>query len=132
MPGIGSGGAMATPFEIIPFMGLLRIGYYSPVYLLAMLIVFLPAVVVPAVWGVWVGIRKWVTGDGTVVVLALALNALAMFFLPFSTYRETGGLLRFACGLVLCVILFAARYRMKKILNYSFLWLVLNVFLLKS
>ena len=131
-PGIGSGGAMATPFELIPLMGLLRIGYFSPVYLLAMLVVFLPAVIVPALWGVWMGIRKWITGDASVVVLALIMNALAIFFLPFSTYRETGGLLRFACGLVMCVLLFTSRFHMKKALNYSFLWLVLNVFLLKS
>jgi hypothetical protein len=53
-------------------------------------------------------------------------------FLPYSTARETGGLLRFACGLVLAVLLFAARYRQRRALNYSFLWIVLNVFLLKS
>jgi membrane protein CcdC involved in cytochrome C biogenesis len=67
-----------------------------------------------------------------VVVLALMINSVVMFFLPFSTYRETGGVLRFACGLVLSVLLFTSRFRMKRVLNYSFLWLVLNVFLLKS
>jgi hypothetical protein len=131
-PGLGSGGAMATPFEIIPFMGLIRIGFYSPIYLVAMLVVFGPSIVLPALWGMWVGIKKWLSGDMNIVVLALVFNALIMPFLPFSTYRETGGILRFACGLILSVLIFSSRYQMRKVLNYSQLWLVLNAFLLKS
>jgi len=88
--------------------------------------------VLPALWGVWVGAKRWLSGETGVVVFALLLNSLVIPFLPFSTFRETGGLLRFACGLVLSVILTASRYRMWKVLNYSQLWLVLNVFLLKS
>ncbi len=131
-PGLASGGAMATPFEMIPFMGLLRIGSYSPVYLVAMLAVFGPSIVLPTLWGLWVGIRKWLSGDTEIIVFALLLNALVMLFLPFSTYRETGGILRFACGLILSVLIFSSRYRMRKVLNYSLLWSVLNAFLLKS
>ena len=131
-PGIGSGGAMATSFEIIPLKGFLQIGAYSLVYLLAMLVVFGPSILLPAIWGVWAGLRRWVAGDPTHIVFALLLNAIIIFFLPFSTVRETGGLLRFASGLVLSVLLFAARYRYKKVLNYSALWLVMNTFLLKS
>lgn len=131
-PGLASGGNMATSFEVVPFMGFLRIGLYSPIYLLAMAVVFVPAVILPAIWGIWISARRWLSGDRSAIVLALLLNGLAMAFLPFSTYRETGGLVRIACGLVLAVILFAARFRMQSVLNYSGLWLVLNVFLLKS
>lgn len=131
-PGIGSGGAMATSFEWIPYMGLWRIGAYSLVYLLAMLVVFGPAVVLPSVWGIQKAIRTLVAGERNVFVLALLLNALVIAFLPFSTFRETGGLMRFTCGLVLSVLLFAGQYRVKRVLNYSLLWVVLNVFLLKS
>jgi hypothetical protein len=123
---------MATPFEMIPFMGLLRIGYDSPIYLAAMLVVFGPSIVLPTLWGLWVGIRKWLSGDTHIVVLALVLNAMVLPFLPFSTYRETGGTLRFGCGLVLSVIIYSSHYRMRKVLNYSQLWSVLNAFLLKS
>jgi len=51
--------------------------------------------------------------------------------LPFSTFRETGGLLRFACGLVLALLLFAGRSQSKRALNYTVFWLALNAFLLK-
>lgn len=131
-PGLGSGGAMATPFELIPFMGLWRIGFYSPTYLAAMLLVFTPTIILPTLWGLWAGIKKWTSMDRDIVVIALVINTLVMLFLPFSTYRETGGLLRFACGLVLAVLMFSARFRFWKVLNYSQFWLILNVFLFKS
>lgn len=131
-PGISSGGAMATPFEIIPFMGLFRIGYYDFPYFLAMLLVFGLSVVLPTIWGLWAGAKKWLTGERSVIALALLINAMAIVFLPFSTFRETGGLLRFACGLVLTVVLFAGKYHYRRVLNYSPFWIVLNVFLLKS
>jgi hypothetical protein len=131
-PGIGSGGAMATSFEFVPFMGFLRIGFDSWIYLLAMFVVFGPVIILPAIWGLWASLKKWIGGDVNVVVLALFINALIIPFLPFSTFRETGGLLRFACGLVLAVMLFAGRYRVRRVLNYSLLVLVLNLFLIKS
>jgi hypothetical protein len=131
-PGIGSGGAMATSFEVVPFMGFLRIGFDSWIYLLAMFVVFGPVVLLPAIWGVWASLKKWIAGDVNVVVLALFLNALVIPFLPFSTFRETGGLLRFSCGLILAVLLFAGRYHVRRVLNYSLLVLVLNIFLIKS
>ena len=131
-PGIASGGAMATPFEIIPYMGLWRIGAYSLTYLLAMTVVFGPAIILPSLWGIWTGVKSWLKGDRNVLVLALFFNAAAIVFLPFSTFRETGGLLRFACGLVLSVLLVAGRRKSRRILNYALLWMVLNVFLFKS
>lgn len=130
-PGLGSGGAMATPFEWIPFAGLLRIGLYSLPYLLAMLVVFGPAVILPSIWGGWKSTRTWLAGERSLIVAGLFFNALVIFFTPFSTFRETGGILRFASGLVLAVILFAGRYKIRRVLNYSIFWLVLNVFLLK-
>jgi hypothetical protein len=129
--GIGSGGEMATSFEWIPFMGLLRIGEFSLVYLLAMLLVFGPSVILPSVWGVLESVKYFLNGQRNMIVLGLLINSLVIVFLPFSTYRETGGLLRFASGLMLAVLLFAGRYRMQRVLNYSAFWVVLNVFLLK-
>jgi hypothetical protein len=131
-PGISSGGAMATPFELVPYMGLWRIGAYSQAYLLAMAVVFGPAIILPSLWGIWMGAKSWLKGDRNVLVLALFFNAAAIVFLPFSTFRETGGLLRFACGLVLSVLLVAGRRKSRRVLNYALLWMVLNVFLFKS
>lgn len=130
-PGIASGGAMATPFEIVPYLGFLRIGAYSQFYLLAMSVVFFPTILWPSIWGIWQGIKQWKQGERNVIVLGLLLNALVIAFLPFSTFRETGGLIRFGSGLALAVVLYAGRYRHLRALNYSLFWLVLNVFLFK-
>ncbi len=130
--GIGSGGAMATRFEVIPFMGLIRIARYSLIYFLAMAITFLPLVIVPSLWGVIISLRSIAKRDWNPIGFSLLLNSLIMFFLPFSTYRETGGILRFSCGLTLAVLLFAAKYHNTKVLNYSLFWLVYNLFLLKG
>jgi hypothetical protein len=129
--GLGSGGAMATPFEVIPYMGLLRIGSSSLVYLLAMLLVFGPTVILPSVWGVWRSTKSWLAGERNQIVTGLFFNALIIAFTPFSTFREPGGIIRFATGLILAVLLFAGRYRQRRVLNYSIFWVVLNVFLIK-
>jgi hypothetical protein len=131
-PGIGSGGAMATPFEIIPLMGLWRVGAESMLYLAAILVVFGPSIILPALWGIWATVIKMREKQINVVVLSVLFNSLLIVFLPFSTFRETGGLSRFACGLVLAVILFASRYHFRRALNYSPFWLALNVFLFKT
>jgi hypothetical protein len=130
-PGLASGGAMATPFEIIPYMGLLRIGQESLIYLLAMLVVFGPTVVLPSLWGIWSSARRWLAGEKNLFVASLFINALVIVFTPFSTFRETGGIIRFATGLMLALVLFAGRYQQRRVLNYSLFWVVLNVFLLK-
>ncbi len=130
-PGIASGGAMATPFEIIPYMGLWRIGQVSLPYLAAMTLVFGPTVVLPSLWGVWRSARSWLAGEQNLIVAALFLNALVICFTPYSTFRETGGIIRFATGLMVAVLLFAARYQQRRVLNYSIFWVVLNVFLIK-
>lgn len=132
-PGLGSGGDMATPFEWLPFMGLLRIGAYSPLYLVAMLVVFGPTVLWPAIWGMIKGMQNLGAGrTGDPLVWGLLLNSLAIAFLPFSSFRETGAILRLACGLVLAVLLFAGSQRQRRVLNVCAFWLVLNVFLLKN
>jgi hypothetical protein len=129
-PGLGSGGAMATPFEIVPYLGLLRIAAYLPWYFVGMLLVFGPAVVLPSLWGTWHSARAWLRGERNVIVLGVFLNAALLAFLPFSTYREPGGLLRFACGLALALLVYGAEYRLRRVLNYSPFWIVLNVFLI--
>jgi hypothetical protein len=131
-PGIGTGGDMATSFEWIPFMGFFRIGAYSLGYMFAMLVVFGPTILWPTVWGLFFSIKYWLSRHRNMVVLALFFNSIMVTVLPFSTFRETGGLLRIASGFVLAVILFAGYFKKQRVLNYCLIWVVLNVFLIKS
>jgi hypothetical protein len=129
--GVGSGGAMGTPFELIPLMGFARIGAVSLEALILILVIFGPTVIVPALWGVWAAVRRLRFGPSQPEAWALLLNAGIILFLPFSTAREPLGLVRLMTGLVLAVLLFAAVSEARRVLNYSLLWTALLALLVR-
>lgn len=128
--GVGSGGELSTPFEILPFWGLLRIGQVSMLALGAFLIVFGPTIVFPAVWGIAQGIAQWRDRRLTEHGLVLALHGAAIAFLPSSTFREPLGILRFADGMMLAVLVFASCEDKLRPLRYALFWIALLVWLL--
>jgi hypothetical protein len=107
-PGLGSGGAGATAFEIIPFSGLIRIGAVSLAAFAVLAVVYLPGLLVPAAFGLAAPIRDFWRRAGTPESCLLVVNALMIAVAPFSTFREPLGILRLACGLILCLWLYAA------------------------
>ncbi|MFV1859712.1 MAG: hypothetical protein ACC647_10240 [Anaerolineales bacterium] len=129
-PGLGSGGDMATPFEWIPFMGLFRIGSVDMLVLGLFLLMFLPTIVLPAIWAVIASIRSILKGIPSAEAWSLLGNGIALMVLPFSTFREPLGLVRFASGLVLAVILFSASRQLMRPLRYSLFWTALLAILL--
>ncbi len=131
-PGIGSGGANSTPFEWIPLMGLWRIGFVSVPALALFVFIFGPTIFVPVLWGIWVSARELWQRQITAENVNLLINSLVILFLPFSTIREPLGLLRFASGFVLAVLLFAARNHLHKPLKYTLLWIPLIAVLLNG
>lgn len=129
--GINSGGAMATSFEIIPFAGVIRIITDSPpesrAGLLAIFSAFLvPFVIVPALWALWRVWKDW--PDWSAYTFLLFANAAIMPFVPFSTYREPLGILRFIIGLQIAIILYAADQRRFRALRNSTIWIVTALF----
>ena len=129
-PGIGSGGALATPFEIIPYAGVWRIASEGGllVFLVLGVLLVLPAAVLPSLWGLWRAFRDWRVGQCDLSACLLLANAAIMPFVPFSTYREFLGLLRFMPGLVLATVCYAAAHRQRRALLYSTLWIALIAF----
>lgn len=129
--GVGSGGALATPFEVIPFMGIVRIwteGGAGAFVRFGLLL--LPFAVLPTTWALWacwqeVRRRRWHP-----YLWLLLTNAAIMLFVPFSTYREPLGITRFMPGLVIAVLLFAALRKLRRPLLYSTLWVFWGVLLL--
>ena len=121
--GLTSGGYLATPFEWVPFLGLWRVGVVSREALALLGVIFGPLVVVPSLWGIGAAARRLWQRDVSPAVLALATNATAIAFTPFSTFREPLGLVRFAAGLVLATVLFGAHVKSRRVLNYSMFWL---------
>jgi hypothetical protein len=131
-PGLGSGGAMATPFEWIPFMGLWRIGPISMATLGIYILMFGPTIVFPSMWGVFNSFKALRRDKKYAETWALMINSLFIIFMPFSTFREPLSILRVAAGLVVAVILYAAKRGDKRVLNYGMFWVPLLVVLLKG
>lgn len=129
-PGLGSGGAMATAFEWIPFMGLWRIAEVEPRVLAVYLLVFGPGILLPTVWALVRSGRDLLAGDGDFLVLALLLNSLVIVFLPHSTFREPLGLVRIATGLVISVVVYAAQRGPRRVFVYAWFWLAYLVLLI--
>jgi hypothetical protein len=130
--GIGSGGAKATPFEAIPFAGIARIITEVPAAIrLEVLIIFgailLPFVILPTLWALK---KCWADRANRAVYLYLLFaNAAIMLFVPFSTYREPIGILRFIVGLQIVVILYAASRHNIRVLRYTTLWITTALFM---
>lgn len=137
--GVGSGGKLATSFEIIPFAGFLRIlteAGVGPFLVLGAIIA--PFALVPTVWGLrqcWREYRARESKDELIArayVYLLLSNALIMLFVPFSTYREPLGILRFIVGLQIAVLLYAAERRNLRVLLNSTIWVVTLLFIVVS
>jgi hypothetical protein len=130
--GLGSGGAMATSFELIPLMGLWRIGLVSLPALLLYSAILGPLLVLPTIWALWRSGRELLHKNWHPVTLALFANAAVMLFLPYSSWREFLAMLRLSIGLVASVLLYAGLRRDRRILNYSLGWLATLAFLVKE
>ena len=128
--GLGIGGAGATPFDWIPLMGLWRIGGFSLAAMGLFAAIFGPTIVGPSLWGVAAAVRAAWRGQREAETWALLFNAGAVVFVPFSTFREPLGLVRFSCGLVLATLFFAGSGRLLRPLRYSLFWSALLVMLL--
>lgn len=128
--GIGSGGALATSFEIIPLAGFLRIASEGGLQVFAAygLIIFLFAVL-PALWALGRCLRD---PQRDLWWWLLMVNALLMLFVPFSTYRELLGIFRFIIGLQIALVLYAAQRRLRRPLLYSTVWALTSLFVILS
>ncbi len=131
--GVGSGGALATSFEVVPFLGIARILTEGGLTVfLALGVILLPFVLVPTVWGLaraWQDVRRQ---NGSLSTWLLLAASAIMLFVPFSTYREPLGILRFIVGLQIAVILYAADTQNKRALLNSTIWMLTLLFVVMS
>lgn len=131
--GVGSGGNLATGFEVIPFMGFFRIlldGNASIFAVLAPIIGIF--VILPTLWGLWQCWGDFREKRWSLYSWLLLANSAIMLFVPFSTYREPLGILRFIVGLQIAVILYSAKYRKKRALMNSTIWFITTLFVFIS
>ena len=131
--GIGSGGDMATGFEVIPFMGFFRILTEGNIGIFAVLAPIIGAfVILPTLWGLWQCWQDYQHKQWSLFTWLLFVNSGIMLFVPFSTYREPLGILRFIVGLQISVILYSAKHKKRRALMNSTIWFITTLFILMS
>ncbi len=122
-PGVGAGGAMATSFEWLPFAGLMRVATESRSVFWILLAIEGPLFVLPTVWALAISARDLLRGWRHPWVTLLLVQAVALLFLPFSTWREPLAMARLAVGLVAATLLYGARRCSRRVLTFSLSWL---------
>ncbi len=120
--GIGSGGALATPFEIVPLRGLWSLAFVDLRVFLLLAAIMIPLAVIPAVIGLWVAGRQVWRRAIDIPAMVLLFNALLVLITPQSTFREPLAMTRFIVGLMAAVLTYAASRRSQRALRYSWLW----------
>jgi hypothetical protein len=121
--GIGSGGAMATPFEWLPYQGLWSLGAINVRAFALIASIVIPMALLPALASLIVALRDVIRRDVHPLVCILLVNALVIPFTPQSTMREPLGMLRFIVGLVVAVVAWGAYRQSRRALNYSLFWI---------
>lgn len=126
--GISSGGALSTPFEVVPLRGWWGIALQDPQGFLTLSILVVPVVIVPALVGLFAAFRSLsvrLSASG----LALLFQAGATLFLPTSNLVDPLGATRFHIGLICTLLAFGAEVRSRRVLAYSQLWILTLAFL---
>jgi hypothetical protein len=131
-PGVGSGGAGATAFSLVPLGGWLAVAQIDLMAFVVIGLIVLPMSVLPAAAGIFLSVRDLVGRKIHPLVICLLLNSLVILFLPHSTFREPAAMVRLTQGLVASMLLYGALRKSKRILSYSQLWMATNVLLLKG
>ena len=122
--GVGSGGALATPFELIPLRGLWSIAAIDGRVFVLMAMIMLPLAVIPALIGLWRTIGDARRRRFDLPMWLLLINAAVIVFTPQSTFREPLAMARFVVGLIAATLTYAAARRSKRGLNYALLWIL--------
>jgi len=126
--GVGSGGALSTPFQPVPFRGWWLMAPLNPVAFAVMSLLVVPMALAPATLSLLAALRRLFKGPASPTTWVLLLNASVFPFLPTSNVLDPLGLSRITAGLVVAVLDFGAEQRHHRALNYALLWIVTVVF----
>jgi hypothetical protein len=120
--GVGSGGALATPFEIVPLRGLWSLALIDLRVFLLLAAIMVPLAVIPALISLWIAGRQMWRHVIDIPTLVLLLNALLVLVTPQSTFREPLAMARYSVGLMAAVLTYAASRHSQRALRYAWLW----------
>jgi len=121
--GVGSGGALGTPFEVVPLRGWWALASIDLTAFIVISLIMLPMTIIPTLIALFVALRDFLRRRFDLAVLLLFFNAVVVLFTPQSTFREPLGMVRFMVGLVASVLLYASARGSRRGLNYALLWI---------
>jgi hypothetical protein len=122
--GIGSGGRGSTSFEFIPFAAFFKILLSgNAVIALVYSVLFLVFIFIPLFWSFWRCYRDFQRKEWTIASQVLAFNIVILPFIPFATFSEVNGMLRFIVGMQIALIWYAASKRQLRALRFSTYWM---------
>ncbi|MCB8965715.1 MAG: hypothetical protein H6660_02380 [Ardenticatenaceae bacterium] len=131
-PGVGSGGAGATSFTLVPFGGWLVVAQTGWMAFLLVSLTIVPMVVVPVLFALGISLQALWRGLHHPYVYCLLLNGLVILFLPRSTLQEAAAMVRFMQAVMVSLLLYGGLVHSRRILNYSVLWIFTNVIWVKG
>jgi hypothetical protein len=126
--GIGSGGARAGPFELLPFHAWWGVLEHNPSIFLRLSLLIVPLVILPVAGALWVSALSLWRGQADATTASLAVQSAAFLFLPASNLLYPLGITRFSIGLIAALLNFGAVHGHRRVLLYSQLWLLTMVF----
>jgi hypothetical protein len=127
--GLNSGGAMAAPFEIIPYFGWWKAALYAPQAFFTISLLIIPLVILPSLAGLWISTTAIFHHQVDSASLSLLFTALLIPFLPSSNIVDPLGISRALIGLVVAFIYFGAKQNSRRVLNYCLLFCMTAVFI---
>jgi hypothetical protein len=130
--GIGSRGALSTPFDWVPFRGWWKMAFNDLRAFALMSLLVVPLALGPAVVSLVAAVRRLMQEPGLPVTEALLINAVIFPFLSTSNVLDPLGLSRIGAGLVVAVLDYGACVRNRRILNYALLWVLSLAFVYKD
>jgi hypothetical protein len=130
--GVRSGGALATPFELVPLHGWWGMASLNRSAFLFMSILVLPLAILPALGALGISLRDLWHRHHHPAVYSLLLQSAIFLFLPMSNILDPLGLSRFTIGLIVALLAYGAQRGSRRVLLYTQFWMVTLVFLLQD
>lgn len=127
--GLNSGGALAAPFEYIPYFGWWKTALYAPQFFFTVSLLIVPLVVLPSLAGLWLSLNRILRRDADESALALFFTSALIPFLPSSNIMDPLGVSRALIGLVIALVYFGAKQNNRRLLNYCLLFCITAVFI---
>lgn len=130
--GLNSGGAMATPFEWLPYAGWWKLAMINFSGFLQISLVILPLVILPSILGIWISFRRLINKTWTAEVFLVLFYAGLIPFLPMSNIVDPMGISRMLMSLIIGFLYLGAKQKSISVLKNSLLFCLTSIFIWKD